>query len=64
MNQKLMKIINVNGQCELDGCLLCPQEISNQNLCKKCKGNFYPMINDFSNIGEYINCYKELKGFI
>ena len=54
---------NNKCQCELDGCLLCPQEISNQNLCKKCKGNFYPIINDFSNMGEYINCYKELKGF-
>ena len=52
-----------DNDCNLEKCLICPQMILNNDLCIKCNINFYPMQNDPSNIGEYINCYKELKGY-
>ena len=36
---------------------------SNISLCTKCNTNYYQKENEDSNIGEYINCYKELKGY-
>ena len=50
-------------KCELEKCLTCPQEALNNKLCSKCNDNYYEMENDTSNIGEYINCYKEIKGY-
>ena len=50
-------------KCELDKCLLCPQVALNKGLCTKCNTNYYPKENDLSNLGEYINCYKELEGY-
>ena len=50
-------------KCELEKCLTCPQEALNKNLCTKCNNNYYEMENEPSNIGEYINCYKEVKGY-
>ena len=34
-----------------------------RNLCLKCEDGAYQMENDALNNGEYINCYKELKGY-
>ena len=33
-------------------------ESDNENLCIKCKNNYYPMLNDTNNKNNYINCYK------
>ena len=51
---------NINKcKCELEQCLTCPPEALKNHLCTKCNNDYYPIENDESNIGEYINCYKE-----
>ena len=50
-------------KCELEQCLLCPKVALNKNLCTKCNYNYYTKENDPSNLGEYINCYKEPEGY-
>ena len=45
-------------KCELDKCLLCPNVALSKDLCTKCNDNYYPIENDPSNLGEYINCYN------
>ena len=48
---------------EPEKCLSCPSDPLFNNFCIKCNINFYPKENDSSNIGEYINCYKDPKGY-
>ena len=45
-------------------CLFCPQEPLTKNLCINCSVGFYPIENN-DNIynGEYIDCFKEPKGY-
>ena len=50
-------------KCELDKCLLCPKVVLYKNLCTECNINYCPKENDPSNIGEYIDCYKDLEGY-
>ena len=50
-------------KCELDQCLSCPSVALKLNLCTECNINYYPKENDPLNLGEYINCYKDLKGY-
>ena len=51
---------NINKcKCELEKCLSCPPVALKNHLCTKCNNDYYPIENDESNIGEYINCYKE-----
>ena len=50
-------------KCGLEQCLSCPKIDLFKNFCIKCNYNFYPIENDPLNIGEYINCYKEPKGY-
>ena len=50
-------------KCELEKCLSCPNVPLSKNLCTKCNNGYYPVENDPLNVGEYINCYKELKGY-
>ena len=50
-------------KCELEKCLICPPVALNNSLCTKCNIEFYPIENDSVNIGEYINCYKNPKGY-
>ena len=50
-------------KCELDKCLICPSIALNKSLCSKCNENYYQKENDDTNIGEYINCYKNPKGY-
>ena len=50
-------------KCELEKCLLCPTVSLKKGLCTKCNINYYPKENDPSNLGEYINCYKEPEGY-
>ena len=49
----------VKCKCELEKCLTCPTVAYNKELCIKCNDKYYPMENDPSNLGEYINCYNE-----
>ena len=50
-------------KCELEKCLICPPVALNFKLCTKCNDNYYQKENDQLNIGEYINCYKDPKGY-
>ena len=52
-------IINYICKCELEKCLKCPTVALSLNLCTECNNNYYPMENDPSNRGEYINCYNQ-----
>ena len=49
-------------KCELEKCLSCPQVALSNDLCEKCNTNFYPLENDPSNLGIYINCYNNVRG--
>ena len=65
-NGFITDINNVNQcKCELEKCLLCPTLARSKGLCSQCNDDdgYYPMENDASNIGEFINCYKTLKGY-
>ena len=43
---------------------ICQNELSRYNeLCSKCTNKYYPIENDPSNRGIYINCYKDLEGY-
>ena len=53
----------IKCKCELEKCLLCPPVALKYNLCTKCNDNYYPKENDESNLGEYFNCYKAIKGY-
>ena len=51
-------------KCKSEKCLFCPTvSFLNRDLCIKCSKDYYPMENDPSNIGDYINCYKDLDGY-
>ena len=54
-NNKLNKC-----KCELDKCLTCPNVALNKGLCTKCNDNYYSKEDDPFNLGEYINCYKDI----
>ena len=51
-------------KCKSEKCLFCPTISSlSRDLCIKCNEGYYPMENDPFNIGDYINCYKDLYGY-
>ena len=50
-------------KCEKDKCFFCAPEELNYDLCIDCNEDYFPIENDPSNIGEYINCYKKPEGF-
>ena len=50
-------------RCELDKCLICTELALNNNLCKMCNNNYYPMENEQLNIGNCINCYHRPEGY-
>ena len=50
-------------KCKLDMCLTCSTVSLKKNLCTKCNIGYYPKENDAENIGNYINCYNESKGY-
>ena len=53
-----------NCKCNSIKCLSCPKvALINQDLCLECNENYYRIENDISNFEEYINCYKEPKGY-
>ena len=51
-------------KCEKEECLLYTNNNDiTKDLCHKFNYNFYPKEDDLINISEYINCYKEPKGY-
>ena len=51
---------NINKcKCELEKYLSCPPFALQNNLCTECNNSYYSIENDISNIGDYINSYKE-----
>ena len=50
-------------KCELEKCFSCPNVALANDLCVECNTDYYPMENGPSNLGKYINCYKEIKGY-
>ena len=50
-------------KCEFEKCLSCPNIEIARNLCITCNKFFYPKENDSTNLGPYINCYKDLDGY-
>ena len=50
-------------KCELNKCDLCPQVALSNNLCTKCNDNYYQKEDDPTNLGEYINCFKDPEGY-
>ena len=49
--------------CHLEKCLLCADVEPAKNLCISCNYSYYPKENDITNIGPYINCYKDPDGY-
>ena len=48
-------------KCDITKCEICTSEsLSNNNLCISCNNDkeYYPIINDLKNIGNFIECYK------
>ena len=51
-------------KCEFNKCYSCQVNIEPaENLCISCNESFYPKENDTTNLGPYINCYKEPLGY-
>ena len=50
-------------KCQIDKCKICTSVALELNRCNKCNDNYYPKENDETNYGEYIECYKEIKGY-
>ena len=59
VNDTKFKIIN---KCPKE-CKLCDSTSVNRNLCISCNDNFYPKINDTSNINSYIKCYDNIQKY-
>ena len=65
------KIDNINFQqldlsicsCKEEKCSLCSNSSIKYNLCIFCKENFYPILNDSTNIYSFINCYQNPEGY-
>ena len=50
-------------KCELEQCFECPPIALYKGLCSVCNNGYYPKENDPLNLGEYIGCYKDPKGY-
>ena len=63
--KEILKDDNNNDicKCELDKCQFCPNVALNNKLCTECNKEFYQKENDPSNLGIYINCYKNPPGY-
>ena len=53
---------NMDNKEKFNNCPSSKQDTLNNNLCK-CDTNYYPTENDPFNIGDFITCYKEPKGY-
>ena len=62
-------IDSVNGcECELNGCLSCPdlnlgENSENKKICKECNDNFYSLENAPVIFDYYFECYKDPTGY-
>ena len=50
-------------KCDKEKCLFCPNEPLTDDLCLQCNNGFYPVENNNSSIGAYINCYYNPIGY-
>ena len=50
-------------KCKYDKCLSCSNVELVKDLCITCNKSYYPKENDETNLGPYINCYKDIDGY-
>ena len=50
-------------KCPNKKCLSCNQDSLENDLCISCNENYYPLKDDPSNNGTYINCYQSKEGY-
>ena len=50
-------------KCKVNKCKICTSVALELNRCNKYNDNYYPKENNETNYGEYIECYKEIKGY-
>ena len=64
-DKKINGYLDIESECRCysENCHYCQKIPSIKDLCDKCKIDYFPLENDSSNIGEYINYYKEPKGY-
>ena len=57
--------IDCSNDCQLEKCQTCSPLSTRKNLCIECNsgGGYFPKEKDLTNIGDYINCYKEIEGY-
>ena len=49
--------------CKEEKCSLCSNTSLKYNLCISCNENYYPILNDSSNMFSFVNCYQNPEGF-
>ena len=49
--------------CKMSKCSLCSNTSLKYDLCISCNKNYYPILNDPSNMFSYINCYQNPEGY-
>ena len=59
LNDTVLKTID---KCN-EECKSCNNESVSMNSCIKCNDNFYPILNNASNINPYIKCYQKPEGY-
>ena len=52
-------------KCEIDNCLSCSNISLSKELCITCNNEYkyYPMENDPLNLGKFMKCYENIKGY-
>ena len=50
-------------KCQNVKCKYCSEIALSLDLCDNCNKDYYPILNDSSNIGTYINCYNLPDGY-
>ena len=50
-------------KCSNEKCLQCSLESLTYNLCISCNKEYFPIYDDISYKGSFINCYKEPEGY-
>ena len=65
VNGNLVNNLEIQScQCDAEKCLTCANEPLKENLCLKCKDNYFPLENDnYSYIDNYVKCYKDPIGY-
>ena len=65
INGNLINNSTINScSCNIEKCLICPNEPLKENLCIKCNIDHYPIEDDnYTHIEGYNKCYKEPLGY-